>query len=141
MFFLSCSKHATWRLLSRPLLVSFAKAQRVTLHIRNRKMSHLRALIYAFAYFIKSSATDLSTRRVNFLKPLSLPSLSFFQYNIYFSQACKVYPLHKKWSFPLRVSSVINVTKSAEKCGFGQLLKKSIMENFIFCTLILKHKM
>ena len=31
--------------------------------------------------------------------------------------------LHKKWSFPLRISSV-NVTK--------HLLKKSLMENFIF---------
>ena len=26
-------------------------------------------------------------------------------------------PLHKKWSFPLRISSV-NVTKSAGNCGF-----------------------
>ena len=28
--------------------------------------------------------------------------------------------LHKKWSFPLRISSV-NVTKSAGKCGFGHI--------------------
>ena len=35
--------------------------------------------------------------------------------------------LHKKWSFPLRISSV-NVTKS-------HLLKKSLMENFIFCVV------
>ena len=28
--------------------------------------------------------------------------------------------LHKKWSFPLRISSV-NVTKSAVSCGFGQI--------------------
>ena len=28
--------------------------------------------------------------------------------------------LHKKWSFPLRISSV-NVTKSAGNCGFGQI--------------------
>ena len=28
--------------------------------------------------------------------------------------------LHKKWSFPLRISSV-NVTKSAVSCGFGHL--------------------
>ena len=27
---------------------------------------------------------------------------------------------HKKWSFPLRISSV-NVTKSAENCGFGHI--------------------
>ena len=29
-------------------------------------------------------------------------------------------PLHKKWSFPLRISSV-NVTKSAVFCGFGHI--------------------
>ena len=28
--------------------------------------------------------------------------------------------LHKKWNFPLRISSV-NVTKSAGNCGFGQI--------------------
>ena len=28
--------------------------------------------------------------------------------------------LHKKWSFPLRISSV-NVAKSAENCGFGHI--------------------
>ena len=45
--------------------------------------------------------------------------------------------LHKKWSFPLRISSV-NVTKSAVSCGFGRthLLKKSLMENFNFCTVL-----
>ena len=43
--------------------------------------------------------------------------------------------LHKKWSFPLRISSV-NVTKSARKLWiFSNLLKKSLMENFIFCAV------
>ena len=27
-------------------------------------------------------------------------------------------PLHKKWSFPLRIS-LVNVTKSGVSCGFG----------------------
>ena len=31
--------------------------------------------------------------------------------------------LHKKWSLPLRISSV-NVTKSAENCGFGHIYWK-----------------
>ena len=31
---------------------------------------------------------------------------------------CLITSLHKKWSFPLRISSV-NVTKSAFSCGFG----------------------
>ena len=39
--------------------------------------------------------------------------------------------LHKKWSFPFKIS-LVNVTKSAVSCGFGHLLKKSLMENFIF---------
>ena len=40
--------------------------------------------------------------------------------------------LHKKWSFPLKISSV-NVTNSAENCGFwSHLLKKPLMENSIF---------
>ena len=30
------------------------------------------------------------------------------------------FPLHKKWSFPLKISSV-NVTKSVENCGFGHI--------------------
>ena len=34
--------------------------------------------------------------------------------------------LHKNWSFPLRISSV--------KVSWSHLLKKSLMENFIFCA-------
>ena len=43
--------------------------------------------------------------------------------------------LHKKWSFPLRIYSV-NVTKSTGNCVFSHLLKKSLMENFIFCAVL-----
>ena len=32
----------------------------------------------------------------------------------------QMWSLHKKWSFPLRISSV-NVTKSAASCGFGHI--------------------
>ena len=41
------------------------------------------------------------------------------------------YSLLKKWSFPLRISSV-NV-------DWSHLLKKSLMENFIFCAVTLLH--
>ena len=45
--------------------------------------------------------------------------------------------LHKKWSFPFRISSV-NVTKSAVSLRiWSHLLKKSIMENFIICAVLL----
>ena len=35
-------------------------------------------------------------------------------------QLCFNYTLHKKWSFPLRISS-LNVTKFALSCGFGDI--------------------
>ena len=40
--------------------------------------------------------------------------------NDYLSNYSQLLPLHKKWSFPLRISSV-NVTKSAGNCGFGHI--------------------
>ena len=51
--------------------------------------------------------------------------------------------LQKYKGFPLRISSV-NVTKSAENCGFGHIpgdlvtfvKKKTLMENFTFCAVI-----
>ena len=43
--------------------------------------------------------------------------------------------LHKKWSFPLRISSV-NVTKSAGNWGFGHIYwRNPLIENFIFCAV------
>ena len=41
--------------------------------------------------------------------------------------------LRKKWSFPLRISSV-NMIKSAILRICSHLLKKPVMENFIFCA-------
>ena len=44
-------------------------------------------------------------------------------------------PLHKNWSFPLRIFSV-NMTKSAKNLWiWSHLLNKSLMENFIFCAV------
>ena len=42
----------------------------------------------------------------------------------------------KLWSFPLSISSV-NVTKSSENCKklWSHLLRKYLMENFIFCAV------
>ena len=42
--------------------------------------------------------------------------------------------LHKKWSFPLRISSV-NVIKSRKLRIWSHLLKKPLLENFIFCAV------
>ena len=41
--------------------------------------------------------------------------------------------LHKKWNFPLRISSV-SVTKTAVYYGWSHSLKKSLIGNFIFCA-------
>ena len=47
--------------------------------------------------------------------------------------------LYKKSSFPLRISSV-NVTKSVVSYGFGHIfMRKSLMENFIFCEELALH--
>ena len=42
--------------------------------------------------------------------------------------------LHKKWSFPLRISSV-NGPNPQETADLVHLLKKSFMENFTFCAV------
>ena len=42
--------------------------------------------------------------------------------------------LHKKWSFPLRISSV-NVTKSTENSGFGHIYWRNLLENFIISAV------
>ena len=54
-------------------------------------------------------------------------------------QACVAWlvwmALHKKWIFPLRISSV-NMTRSAVlQRIWSHLLKKSLMKNFIFCAV------
>ena len=45
----------------------------------------------------------------------------------------------QKWSFPLRISSkiVISSVNMHSKCAVWlHLLKKSLMENFIFCVVL-----
>ena len=51
----------------------------------------------------------------------------FCSFTVLFFYAKSQETLYKKWSFPLRISSV-NVTTS-------HLLKKSLMKNFIFCAV------
>ena len=58
---------------------------------------------------------------------LILKSSTYFLYNIVNNRDRMALPLHnlvmalhKKWSFPLKISSV-NVTKSTGRCGFGQI--------------------
>ena len=42
--------------------------------------------------------------------------------------------LYKKWSFPLRISSV-NLTKSAGNCGFGHIYWKNPERKTFFCAV------
>ena len=39
---------------------------------------------------------------------------------LYINETNISHTLHKKWSFPITISSV-NLIKSAENCGFGQI--------------------
>ena len=55
----------------------------------------------------------------------------------FFCTSFSLIRLHKKWNFPIKVSSV-NVTKSGEI--WWNLQKKSLMENFIFCPVLLLSK-
>ena len=49
----------------------------------------------------------------------------------------KMGSLHKKWSFPWRIS-LVNVTKSAGICKFGHIYSKNPQweGNFIFCAVV-----
>ena len=48
------------------------------------------------------------------------------------------YSLHKKWSFPLRISSV-NFEICRKLWIWSHLLRKSLMEDFIFRAMIIFH--
>ena len=48
------------------------------------------------------------------------------------------YSLHKKWSFPLRISSV-NFEICRKLWIWSHLLRKSLMEDFIFWAMIIFH--
>ena len=68
----------------------------------------------------------------NYKWHLSLKKI-FFQFNnlILCPLMVTQFTLHKKWSFPLRISSV--------DVSWRNLLKKSLMKNFIFCAVLQVH--
>ena len=87
--------------------------------------------IYAVNFRIQPEYRKIRTRRNSVFAHFSRSVRVAFRTlpNIYERAFCEN-TLHKKWSFPLRISSV-NVTKSQ-----SHLLKKSVMENLIFCAVI-----
>ena len=50
----------------------------------------------------------------------------------------KIVALHKKWSFPLKISSV-NVTQSAGNCGFGHIIEEILNGKFHFLCSVYCH--
>ena len=96
-----------------------------------------RVLFEKFCLRLFSRKTSLLNIYQNF-KELLQTTLKYF-FNFFRCEFCwecnLAYSLHKKWSFPLRISSV-NVTKSVVFGGFGEHIpKKSLMENFIFSSV------
>ena len=63
------------------------------------------------------------------------PFLINISLKLFWNKTTSYHTLHKKKFFPLRISSV-NVTKSAVSCGWSHLLKKFLIENYIFCVVI-----
>ena len=82
----------------------------------------------------------LQHRSLDFRSPFNIKIYKFislgWRYSTSFSTRLTVDKffsnLHKKWSFPIRIS-LINVTKFSGNCRFGHIhFRKSLMENFIF---------
>ena len=89
-----------------------------------------------YAWWMQQHETLSSIRITSFDSiPIWLLNKKYFEWYYFLYQALSQFTV-QKISFPLRISSV-NVTKSSGNCGFGHiLLKKSFMENFIFCAMI-----
>ena len=68
-----------------------------------------------------SIVSNVFCRSINII-PVNKPSLNSFKT---LSVKKDNYTLHKKWSFPLRISSV-NVTKSAVSRGFGHIFWRNL---------------
>ena len=72
-----------------------------------------------------------------FIEILSIPNLSGWYWA---NPQNLMHPLHKKWSFPLRISSV-NVTKSAGKCAFGNIYWRNLNGKLHFLCSDRTHKL
>ena len=97
-----------------------------------RSKSIMKILNEIGSYIDPLGTTRIISRHCIYSKKnLFLPSVSFFDRKFWISFRLLLFTLssyaanlaitlHKKWSFPLRISSV-NVTKSAGNCGFGPI--------------------
>ena len=84
-----------------------------------------------FTHANESSIFQKTHEPFFYLEKISLFRLKIMQFSEIMFKLKLVFTAQKKWSFPLRISSV-NVIKFT----VTHLLKKSLMENFIFCAVI-----
>ena len=87
-------------------------------HTNNLKVGYANQnFIYVFAKYLKKCFTG----KKSFLKF----SVYLCKFNYYRLLQFQFLHCTKKWSFPLRISSV-NVTESVENCGFGHIYWKNL---------------
>ena len=66
---------------------------------------------------LNNKASEVNSRLANMCEKRHIPVIGHLSYFLYVTL---IYPLHKKLSFPLRISSV-NVTKSAVSCELDHI--------------------
>ena len=93
-----------------------------------------RYCLYSDSRYFKNNCWKFYRKLIRLRYFLMIYNQEFVQRILHESVRVNLHTLHKKWSFPVRISSV-NVTQSATKLWiWSHFLKKSLIENFIFCT-------
>ena len=101
-------------------------------------VTQLLAVKVSFDYFSSKQIKKNQSRIFKFWLKKVIASSSVWCFYCYFTHILnlfgisilmtkdtfKFHALHKKWSFPLRISPV-NVTKSAVSCGFGHIYRRN----------------
>ena len=80
--------------------------------------------------FESSGVFVVNSEYISHLYPVFLLFIDFKQVNVVF----KDIPLHKKWSFPLRIISA-NMSKLQETADLFTFTEKILNGNFIFCAV------
>ena len=91
----------------------------------NRDFRHERAKVLLIKRLVSSVLRRRPCCDVNFSNFWKLESCyGIASPKVVYCRKWYWYSLHKKWSFPLRISSV-NVTKSPVSCGFGHIYRRN----------------
>ena len=112
----------SWGNLQRPLFNTWNKHEYPSILISHRVSRWSRNENFVSKFFlVRLDHAQKKNTLVFFLYwCLREMILWFLTSCFYLSVLPRRKPLHKKWNFSLSISSV-NVTKSAEKCGFGHI--------------------